>query len=191
MNLRHDPAFFANLPQGEIVQVVLIGLMGAGKTTVGKILSQRLAWRFIDTDRDIEEKTGVKIPVIFDLEGEEGFRRRETQALSELVQETSLVIATGGGIVLKSENRALLRRTSCVIYIDVNPELLYARTRHDRNRPLLQVPDPLARLRQLFVERAPLYREVAHLTIDGNRHNARQIAQLIEKEVLSHASSQC
>lgn len=164
-------------------KVVLVGLMGAGKTTVGKILASRLGWNFFDSDRIVEQKTGVSIPVIFDLEGEAGFRRRESQALGELLARDEIVLATGGGIVLRPENREVLRGAGLVVYIEVAPELLYARTRHDRNRPLLQVADPLGRLRQLLAERDPFYREVAGLVIDGNRHNARQIAQVVEKEV--------
>lgn len=166
-------------------KVVLVGLMGAGKTTVGKILASRLDWVFFDSDRVVEQKTGVSIPVVFDLEGEAGFRRRESQALDDLLSGDRIVLATGGGIVLKPENRASLRGAGLVVYIEVAPELLYARTRHDRNRPLLQVADPLARLRQLLIERDPLYREVADVVVDGNRHNARQIAQIVEKEVNS------
>jgi shikimate kinase len=163
--------------------VVLVGLMGAGKTTVGKLLASRVGWSFSDSDRWVEQKTGVTIPVIFDLEGEEGFRRRESNALEEILALDCVVLATGGGIVLREENRSSLKGAGLVVYIDVAPELLYARTRHDRNRPLLQVADPLARLRQLLAEREPLYREVADLVVDGNRHNARQIAQIVEKEV--------
>jgi shikimate kinase len=164
-------------------KVVLVGLMGAGKTTVGKIVASRLGWDFFDSDRVVEQKTGVAIPVIFDLEGEAGFRRRESHALDGLLGLDRIVLATGGGIVLKPENRAVLRGAGLVAYIEVAPELLYARTRHDRNRPLLQVADPLARLRQLLAEREPFYLEVADVVIDGNRHNARQIAQIVEKEV--------
>lgn len=168
---------------GQLNQVALVGLMGAGKTTVGKILAQNMGWRFVDSDREVERKTGVTIPVIFDLEGEEGFRRRESQALEEALASDGVVLATGGGIVLSAANRAILRNVGLVVYIDVSPELLCSRTRRDRNRPLLQVEDPLARLRQLFAERDPYYREVADIVVDGNHNHARQVASKIEKEV--------
>lgn len=123
--------------------------MGAGKTTVGRQLAKRLHRRFVDSDHEIETRTGVRIPLIFDIEGEAGFRRRESQVLAELVEEPNLVMATGGGAVLAEENRRRLHDNGVVIYLCASPDVLYQRTRHDRNRPLLQVPDPLARLAAL------------------------------------------
>ncbi len=149
------------------LNIYLIGLMGAGKTTVGRQLAKRLGRVFYDSDHEIVERTGVPIPTIFEIEGEEGFRRREIQTIHELTQNNSLVLATGGGVVLKHENRARLVETGWVVYLNVPPRLLYERTRHDRSRPLLQVPDPLARLEELYAVRDPLYREVAHLVVDG------------------------
>lgn len=158
--------------------------MGAGKTTVGRQLATRLKWDFIDSDQEIERRTGVRVPVIFDIEGEQGFRRRETQVVAELLQKNHAVVATGGGVVLKEENRAAMKSAAgLTVYIRVSPPLLHARTRHDKNRPLLQVADPLAKLQSLLEERDPLYREVAGLVVDGDRNSARQIVAIIEKEV--------
>ncbi|MBX3680322.1 shikimate kinase [Cognatazoarcus halotolerans] len=163
--------------------ICLVGMMGAGKTTVGKDLAKRLGRRFVDVDHEIVARTGVQIPVIFEIEGEEGFRRRESQVLSELVATSGLVIATGGGIVLAEENRKLLREHAFVVLIEVSPEILWERTRHDRNRPLLQVENPRQRIRELHAQRAPLYREVAHLVMSGGRGSAHAMARNIEREL--------
>lgn len=141
--------------------------MGAGKTTVGRQLAKRLARPFFDSDHEIVERTGVPIPTIFEIEGEDGFRRREVQTIHELTEADNIVMATGGGVVINPENRRRLHDTGWVVYLDVPPALLYERTRHDRNRPLLQVPNPLARLEELHAARDPLYREVAHIVVDG------------------------
>src|SRR6185369_17443809 len=117
--------------------------MGAGKTTVGRQLAKRLGRPFYDSDHEIVERTGVPIPTIFEIEGEEGFRRREAQAIAELSSAQDIVLATGGGVVLNPENRRRLHDTGWVVYLNVPPRLLYERTRHDRKRPLLNVPDPL------------------------------------------------
>ena len=122
--------------------LILIGMMGAGKTTVGKELARRRKIRFADCDHEIVARTGVSIPTIFEIEGEAGFRRRETQMIDELTQASDIVIATGGGVVIAAENRALMRERGVVIYLNVAPQILFERTRHDRNRPLLQVENP-------------------------------------------------
>lgn len=157
--------------------------MGAGKTTVGRQLAKRLQRRFLDSDHEIEARTGVRIPVIFEIEGEAGFRRRETEVLAELSREQDLVLATGGGAVLLSENRQCLRDSGIVVYLHAPPEVLYERTRHDRNRPLLQVDDPLAKLKLLYEQRDPIYREVAHLVVEGKNGAAGQLTQRIESEL--------
>jgi shikimate kinase len=162
--------------------IYLVGLMGAGKTTVGKALARRLGWRFVDSDHEVEARTGVGIPTIFEIEGEAGFRRRETQVLRDLTTLRQVVVATGGGAVLAAENRALLRDNGLVAYLDVPPDMLYERTRHDRNRPLLRVADPLARLRELHEQRSPLYREIADVVIDGVRCNASAAALVLAQE---------
>lgn len=157
--------------------------MGAGKSTVGRILARRLSKRFVDTDHEIEKRNGVTIPVIFEIEGEEGFRRREQELLADLAQERGLVLSTGGGIVLKSENREVLRNHGFVVYLNARPELLADRTKHDRSRPLLNVEDPLTRLRELHAVRDPLYREVAHAVVETGRGAPQQVVQAILAEI--------
>ena len=143
----------------------LVGMMGAGKTTVGRLVARRLKLRFIDSDREIEARCGVKIPLIFEIEGEPGFRARESQVLGELTAMDGVVLGTGGGAVLLDENRRRLAARGTVVYLRARPEDLYERVRHDRNRPLLATADPLGRLRELYAERDPLYREVADLVL--------------------------
>jgi shikimate kinase len=155
----------------------LVGMMGAGKTTVGRSLARRLKLRFVDADHEIEARCGVKIPVIFEIEGEAGFRVREAQALAELVRLDGIVLATGGGVVLLEENRRLLAARGTVIYLRATPEHLYERVRQDRNRPLLAGGDPLARLRELYRVRDPLYREVADLVVDTGRQSVQVLAR--------------
>jgi shikimate kinase len=167
------------------MNIYLIGLMGAGKTTVGRQLAKRLHRRFLDSDHEIEARTGVRIPTIFEIEGEVGFRRRETQVLAELSLEVDLVLATGGGAVLAPVNQACLRDTGTVIYLHAPPEVLYDRTRHDRNRPLLQVSDPLQKLKDLYGQRDPIYRSTAHLIVDSKSGAAVHLAQQIENELKS------
>ena len=166
-----------------IANIYLVGMMGAGKTTVGRELAKRLGRRFVDCDHEIESRTGVGIPVIFEIEGEEGFRRRETQELDELSRQPDLVVATGGGIVLAEDNRRMLKERGIVIYLDVAPDVLFERTRYDRNRPLLQVDDPRGRIRELHRQREPLYREVAHLVVQGRRGSPATMARTIEREL--------
>lgn len=156
--------------------------MGAGKTTVGRQLAKRLRRRFVDADHEIEARTGVRIPVIFEIEGEAGFRRREAQAIGALSLEHGLVLATGGGAVLDPANRVCLKETGLVVYLHASPETLFERTRRDRNRPLLQVDDPLLKLRELFAQRDPLYRETAHLVVESGG-GASTLADRIEKEI--------
>ena len=146
--------------------IFLVGMMGAGKTSVGRVLAKRLNKVFHDSDQVIEERTGVKIPVIFEIEGERGFRSRESAVLDELTMLDNVVLATGGGAVLASENRERLQARGTVVYLRASVKDLLNRTRHDKNRPLLQTADPRARLNELFDMRDPLYREVAHITID-------------------------
>lgn len=162
--------------------IYLVGLMGAGKTTVGRQLAKRLGRTFYDSDHEIVARTGVPIPTIFEIEGEDGFRRREAQAIAELSGEQNIVLATGGGVVLNPENRQRLHETGWVVYLNVPPTLLYERTRHDRNRPLLQVADPLARLEELYAIRDPLYRETAHFVVNGTHLVASGIVQNLLRE---------
>jgi len=163
--------------------VYLVGLMGAGKTTIGRSLAKRLHLEFIDTDREIEARTGVTIPTIFEIEGEEGFRKREAQIIADLARLPGRIIATGGGIVLREENRARLIASGFVVYLNVPPQTLWERTRNDRNRPLLQVADPLGKLSELHEQRDAYYREVADLIIDSSRINAQSVLQMLMREV--------
>lgn len=162
--------------------IYLVGLMGAGKTTVGRQLAKRLGRQFYDSDHEIVARTGVPIPTIFEIEGEDGFRRREAQTIAELSSGDNIVLATGGGAVLNPENRQRLHGTGWVVYLNVPPALLYERTRHDRNRPLLQVADPLARLEELYAVRDPLYRETAHFIVNGTHLVASGIVQNLLRE---------
>lgn len=149
--------------------IYLVGMMGSGKTTLGKRLATECELKFVDLDREIEARTGVSVATIFEIEGEAGFRRRETQMLAEVAAASGSIVATGGGSVLSPLNRAHLLASRGVVYLHASAHLLYMRTRHDRGRPLLQVADPLARIRQLVEQRDPLYREVADLVIEAGR----------------------
>jgi shikimate kinase len=157
--------------------------MGVGKTTIGKSLASELSCDFFDTDREIEARTGADIPWIFDVEGEEGFRERETRVLEDLSAQQNHVIATGGGIVLRPENRKLLKETGYVVYLTANLDLLVERTYKDKNRPLLRGPDPRGVLEKTLEVRDPLYREVADETISTDQKNPRQIARQISTRV--------
>lgn len=164
---------------GKRDNIFLVGLMGAGKTTVGRLLAKHYGCRFVDSDHEIEARTGVKIPVIFEIEGEAGFRAREEAMIAELAALSGIVLATGGGAVLSPANREQLRAHGLVVYLRGSPEHLYERTRHDRNRPLLQTADPLEKLRELYRQRDPLYREVADVVIDTGRQGAAGMARML------------
>jgi shikimate kinase len=161
----------------------LVGMMGAGKTTVGRLLARRLKLRFVDSDHEIERRCGVKVPLIFDIEGEAGFRSRESQTLAELAALEGIVLATGGGAVLADENRQRLAARGTVIYLRARPEDLYERVRQDRNRPLLATANPLARLEELYVERDPLYREVADVIVDTGRQTVQSLARTLAEQL--------
>ena len=162
--------------------VFLVGLMGAGKTTVGRLLARRLKLRFYDSDREIERRCGVKIPVIFEIEGEAGFRAREEQAIAELTALQGIVLATGGGAVLSEQSRQRLAGGGTVVYLNARPEDLFQRVRQDRNRPLLAGADPLRRLRELHAERDPLYRALADLVIETGTQSVPALARgLLER----------
>lgn len=160
--------------------IFLVGMMGAGKTTVARILAGRLNRTFIDSDQELETRCGVKVPIIFEIEGEAGFRAREAAILDELTSRSGIVLATGGGAVLHEENRQRLGARGVVIYLRAQPHDLYMRTRHDKNRPLLATPDPQKRLEELFHQRDPFYRGVADLVID----TGRQGVQVLVKQIL-------
>lgn len=165
----------------------LVGMMGAGKTTIGRALAKACGKRFYDSDHEIEARTGVKIPIIFEIEGESGFRDRETETIAALAQESEIVLATGGGAVLRETNRECLKQNGTVIYLRASVDDLYLRTCHDKNRPLLQIPDPKGKLQQLYLERDPLYREVADLVIDTSRQTVPQLLQILLQKVGQYA----
>jgi shikimate kinase len=159
--------------------VFLIGPMGAGKTTVGRQLAAVLGYEFIDTDHEITARTGADIPWIFEVEGEAGFRRRESQVIDELTRRPAIVLATGGGAVMAPENRTVLRARGFVVFLSASVNHQLARTARDRNRPLLQADDPRAVLERLYAQRLPLYRETAHVEIDTDGGNVRDTVQRI------------
>lgn len=161
--------------------IFFIGLMGAGKTTIGKQLAKQLGKTFYDADHEIEKRTGVKIPVIFDLEGEQGFRKRESAVIQELTQLDNIVLATGGGAVIAQENRDCLKKNGQVIYLRANANDLWHRMRHDKQRPLLQNVDIRAKLEQLYSERHPLYMDIATIIVDTGNQPAAAVIKQIEQ----------
>jgi shikimate kinase len=168
--------------------LVLVGMMGAGKSTVGKRLATRLGCRFIDADRALEERLGVSVPTIFELEGEAGFREREAQLLADLLAPSALVLATGGGVVLREANRRLLAERAWVVYLRAQASDLWARTRRDSSRPLLQGADPRARILTLLTERAPLYEAVAHCIVETGRQPVERVVEQIVRHVAEHTT---
>ncbi len=159
--------------------IVLIGPMGAGKTAIGRELARELKLEFLDADQELERRTGADIPLIFEKEGEAGFRRRESELIQELTRREGLVLATGGGAVLDPANREALRSRGFVIYLKASIRAQAERTGNNRNRPLLQSGDREARLQQLYSVRAPLYEELAALTVETDSGHVRQIARHI------------
>ena len=159
--------------------VVLIGLPGSGKSTVGRQLARRLQLAFVDSDHVVEERLGCSIREYFEREGEERFRDVEESVIEELTRNHDGVLSTGGGCVLRPKNRENLKRLGQVVYLKSSPEELFRRLRHDMNRPLLQVSDPMARLRDLFAVRDPLYRETAHFILETGRPSVATLVNMI------------
>ncbi|WP_374710463.1 bifunctional shikimate kinase/3-dehydroquinate synthase AroKB [Massilia pseudoviolaceinigra] len=153
--------------------------MGAGKTTIGRILARKLGKRFIDSDHEIEARTGATIPWIFEIEGEASFRRREAEVIRDLTAQDGLVLATGGGAVLDPASRAFLKQRGRVVYLRASVNSIMLRTTHDKSRPLLQTADPRKKLEELTAQREPLYREIADLVIDTGRPNVQSMVQTI------------
>jgi shikimate kinase len=163
--------------------LILVGMMGSGKTTMGRFLAKHLGKTFVDSDEEIIKRTGVTIPHIFDVEGEAGFRQREATALRELLRRDNMVLATGGGAVLDEQNRAMLQQSGIVIYLKASVHDLWQRTRHDRNRPLLQTDDPHAKLTELFQSRDPLYRQVSDIVVQSGKQNAHTLMLHLADEI--------
>lgn len=163
--------------------LILVGMMGSGKTTIGRSLAKHLGKTFVDSDEEIQLRTGVSIPHIFDIEGEAGFRQRETAAIRELVLRDNLVLATGGGAILAEQNRDLLSKNGIVVYLKANVYDLWQRTRHDRNRPLLQTGDPRAKLAELFEQRDPLYRQAADIVVQSGKQSAQAMMLHLVDEI--------
>jgi shikimate kinase len=183
-DLAGSPRLAAHAPDN----IFLVGMMGAGKTSVGKALARDLGKTFVDSDHVIEARTGVKIPVIFELEGEAGFRARESAVIDEVSAQHNVVLATGGGAVLSEANRQRLHARGTVVYLRASVQDLWHRTKHDRNRPLLQTPDPLARLTELHAQRDPLYRAVAHLVVDTGSQSLRTLVLKLRQKLAQHCA---
>jgi shikimate kinase len=166
----------------------IVGMMGAGKSAVGRTLAARLARPFVDSDQEIQSRTGVSIATIFELEGEAGFRRREEQVIGELAaRDDGLVLATGGGAVLSARTRALLGARGFTIYLHAKAHDLWVRTRHDRHRPLLDCDDPKGRIEALLGVRDPLYREVADLVVETGRPSVARLVELLVEQIQDRA----
>lgn len=165
--------------------VFLVGPMGVGKTTIGRVLAEILGLEFFDSDREIELSTGADIPWIFDVEGESGFRAREARMIERLSGKQNIVLATGGGVVLAEENRQCLQARGVVVYLRASISQQLERTSRDKNRPLLQTPNPEQKIRELMEIRDPLYLEVSDITVDTNRRNPRSVSQDIKRRLQS------
>ena len=161
--------------------IVLVGPMGAGKTTIGRQIAKVLGRKFFDSDKEIEKRTGATIPLIFELEKEDGFRRRESAMIKELVSKPDIVLATGGGAVLNKQNRKQLSEHGFVVYLCAPVEQLVKRTAKDKNRPLLQTDDPKKTIKDLLKIRDPLYREVADIVFETNGFTVRQVVNKLQK----------
>jgi 3-dehydroquinate synthase len=171
------------VPDAKNDNIFLVGLMGAGKTTIGRLLARKLGKRFVDSDHEIEARTGASIPWIFEIEGEASFRRREADMIRELTGQHGIVLATGGGAVLDPANRALLAERGTVVYLRASIGSILQRTAHDKNRPLLQTADPRGKLEELTAQREPLYRQVAHVVIDTGRPNVQSMVNTILEQM--------
>jgi len=167
--------------------IYLIGLMGAGKTTIGRQLAKALKLPFYDSDKAIEESTGVDISTIFEFEGEEGFRDREQKMIQQLTQKRGIVLATGGGAILREQNRKLLKENGFIVYLQCSVERILERTRRDSQRPLLQTDNPKERIESLFAQREPLYLSCADYKIDtGAMQSKTVVNHILEKYRSAH-----
>lgn len=166
-------------PMRRTNNIFLIGPMGAGKTTIGRVLAKTLGVEFVDSDKEIERRTGVSIPMIFEYEGEAGFRRREAEVLADLAQSEGIVLATGGGSILLPENREALKAAGFVVYLHCPVNRQLERIHKDSNRPLLQTENPRQRLNDLFTVREPLYRGLADTIVDSGQCASRSVVRQI------------
>jgi shikimate kinase len=166
-----------------LTAIALVGLPGSGKTTIGRHLARRLGIEFVDCDAFIESRLGCSIREYFEREGEERFRDIEEASIEELSVKGNRVLSTGGGAVLRANNRQHLHHRCKVVYLRSSPEEVFRRLRHDRNRPLLQVADPLQRLKDLYAARDPLYRETAHFVIDTGRPSVATLVNMIVMQI--------
>lgn len=166
--------------------IFLVGPMGSGKTTIGKMVAAELGLEFHDCDQDLEKTTGASVNLIFDVEGEAGFRERETQLLSDLSELQGVLVATGGGVVTREENRKILCRSGLVIWLRTSIAQQIERLSHDKSRPLLQTPDREETLNKLALDRDPLYREVADIVFDSPNRNSRYAASALCKQIENH-----
>jgi shikimate kinase len=164
-----------------IQNLFLIGPMGAGKTTVGKQLAELFHMDFVDSDHEIQRRTGVDIPTIFEFEGEEGFRQRESAMIDELTTREGIVLATGGGAIMREQNRKLLSARGIVVYLHCSVRQQFERTHRDKNRPLLSTPDPMSTLKALMSLREPLYRETADIVASTEGRNTQAVVQDVRR----------
>ncbi len=161
--------------------IILIGPMGAGKTTIGRQIARVFGFDFFDSDREIEERTGASIPLIFELEGEEGFRKREQDVIADLAGKSRIVLATGGGAVLKEQNRKVLESSGTIVYLCASLDDLMERTSKDKNRPLLQTENPRAKLQSILTERDPIYRQLADIILETNKMTVHMAVKKLEE----------
>ena len=166
--------------------IILIGPMGSGKTSTGKMLAKEMGYVFLDTDEEVTKRTGVSIAYIFDVEGEEGFRKRECLALKECLNDNNMILSTGGGIVLSKENRDLLQDRGTVVYLQTSIRSQVKRTSSTNNRPLLQNKDPEETLEKLMLTRAPLYEEIADITIMTDNKSLQEMSKEIQRAINEH-----
>ena len=167
----------------------LVGMPGCGKSTLGRMLAKRLNKPFYDADVELERRLGVTIPVIFELEGEPGFRDREEAVLADLAQQSNVIVSTGGGVILRPSNRERLKQGGTVLYLHATPATLWERTRHSKHRPLLQVPEPFAREQELYAMRDALYREVADTVVESDREQVSRLAYRLEQQLRTAAGA--
>lgn len=163
--------------------IFLVGMPGAGKTTVGRQLARRLQRKFVDADHEIEVRAGLKVPLIFAQQGEAGFREQEARVIKDLAAQSNLIVATGGGVVLRPENCVAMKQSGLIVYLRVAPRVLFERTRHDTNRPLLQVANPMMKIEELFTQRDPIYQDVSDLVVTSGGGSVFYMVTHIEREL--------